>query len=272
MAIKKGICKNYGECDLADEHKIQEVDSADFVCEECGRPLFEEGIKTTPPTSGLLKKILIGVGCAAVLGGGTYALLGTGSDTPKAIKTEKITLSKSNGVLTIGSNDTLHVTIMPKEASPLLQWASNNTNVLTVNNGIVTAVGEGTALIGVQVQDNKEIKAFCKYTVKSNNDTQEPPTKQETNKKGEQQTSGNVTDMAVANGKYTGPIKNGKPHGLGTLVFTKSAVINNSDVKKRTAKPGESVQGQFVNGNFTIGKHYDAKGNLIESLNFGVAN
>ena len=39
MAIKKGVCKNYGECDLADERKIQEVDSADFVCEECGRPL-----------------------------------------------------------------------------------------------------------------------------------------------------------------------------------------------------------------------------------------
>lgn len=261
MAIKKGICKNFSECDLADEHKIQEVDSADFVCEECGKPLFECGTKTTSPQSGLLKKILIGVGCAAVLGGGTYALLGTGSDTPKPIKTEKITLSKSNGVLTIGSNDTLHVTILPKEASPLLQWESNNTNVLTVSNGIVTAVGEGTALIGVQVQDNKDIKAFCKYTVKD-----------ATGPEPGEPDDGYVNDMVVSNGKYTGQVKNGKPHGIGTLVFNKTAVINDSDIKNRTAKPRESVQGQFVNGNFTIGKHYDAKGNLIETLNFGVAN
>lgn len=268
MAIKKGICKNYGQCDLADEHKIQEVDSADFICEECSKPLFEYGTVTHPSQSGLLKKVLIGVGCAAVLvGGGVYAFLG--SDAPEKIAVESIRLSKSNGVLTIGSNDTLHVNILPEGASPSLKWASNDNNVLTVNNGIVTAVGEGTALIGVQVQDNKDIKAFCKYTVKSQ-DTQNPDPEPDPKPKGPN--NGYVNDMVVSNGKYTGQVKNGKPHGIGTLVFNKTAVINDSDVKKRTAKPGESIQGQFVNGKFTIGKHFDDKGNLIENLNLGVAN
>ena len=71
--------------------------------------------------------------------------------------------------------------------------------------------------------------------------------------------------------KYTGESKNGKPHGQGRLVYTKEHIINNHDIKKRTAKPGESVQGQFVNGEITIGKHFDANGNLIQALNFGVA-
>lgn len=267
MAIKKGVCKNYGQCDLADEHQIQEADSADFICEECGKPLFEHGTVTHPTQSGLLKKVLIGVGCAAVLGGGIYAFLGSGSTEDVTVKS--IRLSKSNGVLTIGNTDTLHVNILPEKASPLLKWASNDNNVITVNNGIVTAVGEGTAIIGVQAQDNKEIKAFCKYTVKSEEgDTKKP----KPDPKPKRQNDKYVNDMVVSNGKYTGQVKNGIPHGLGTLVFTKTAIINNSDVKKRTAKPGESIQGQFVDGKFTIGKHFDAKGDLIESLNLGVAN
>ena len=39
MALVKGICKNFGECDLADNKEIQEVDKTNFVCEECGKPL-----------------------------------------------------------------------------------------------------------------------------------------------------------------------------------------------------------------------------------------
>lgn len=265
MAIKKGICKNFGQCDFADEKKIQDADSANFICEFCEEPLYEY-VTPTKPSS--LKKILIGVGCAAVLaGGGVYAFLG--SDAPEKIAVESIRLSKSNGELTIGSNDTLHVNIHPEGASPSLKWASNDNNVLTVNNGIVTAVGEGTALVGVQVQDNKDIKAFCKYTVKPQ-DTQKPGPKPGPNPGGTD--GGYVNDMVVSNGKYTGQVKNGKPHGIGTLVFNKTAVINDSDIKNRTAKPGESVRGQFVNGKFTIGKHFDTKGKLIENLNIGVAN
>ena len=72
-------------------------------------------------------------------------------------------------------------------------------------------------------------------------------------------------------GTYTGASKNGKPHGVGRLVYSKAMVINSHDPKKRMAQPGESVQGEFVNGEITIGKHFDASGNLIQSLNFGVA-
>lgn len=286
MAIKKGVCKNYGECDLADERKIQEVDSADFVCEECGRPLSEcEGgnKKTTAPNP--KKKFLIaGIAGLAVIGGGIAAIFGlSGKDTPDGGTIKNVSLSKSQDSLVVGNNDTLKAFVSPIGVTSTLKWASSDTTVLKVENGIVTAVGEGNAKIGVQVQENKELKAFCSYTVTKADIIIEDsivtevedtiPSKPKENKKESLPSqNGNVTNMSVSNGKYTGPTKNGKPHGLGKLVFTRTAVINRSDSKQRTAQAGEYVQGQFVNGTFTIGKHYDAYGNLIQSLNFGVAN
>ena len=205
------------------------------------------------------------------------------SYSPLAALEFYVSLSKSQDSLVVGNNDTLKAFVSPIGVTSTLKWASSDTTVLKVENGIVTAVGEGNAKIGVQVQENKELKAFCSYTVTKADiiiedsivteveDTISSKPK-ENKKKSLSSQNGNVTNMSVANGKYTGPTKNGKPHGLGKLVFTRTAVINRSDSKQRTAQAGEYVQGQFVNGTFTIGKHYDAYGNLIQSLNFGVAN
>ena len=55
------------------------------------------------------------------------------------------------------------------------------------------------------------------------------------------------------------------------LEFTQEHIINSHDIQRRKAKPGEYIQGQFVNGEITIGKHFDANGKLIQALNFGVA-
>ena len=78
--------------------------------------------------------------------------------------------------------------------------------------------------------------------------------------------------LNLSYGKYTGQIKNGYPNGQGRLVYSRSRQINKYDSKGRTAQPGESVQGTFVNGFITIGKHYDASGNLIENLNIGTVD
>lgn len=289
--LKKGKCVNIGlPCSKALKKEIQEVDSLNFICPECGQPLVEvvgaggnkdqkgtneqknQRDSIRKPRKTFLQKygkvIGIGVGVLAIAGG-VCAFLGDGSDKPEQVLPDRISLSKSSGALVIGDRDTLSAAVSPEESSYTLFWASSNTDVLTVENGVVTAVGEGTASVGVRVQENKEIKAFCKYTIKKREGTggeNQPGTDPEP-------PESDVINMPVANGKYTGPVKNGKPHGYpGKLVFTRTAVINNSDVKKRTASPGEYIQGQFVNGVFTVGKHYDACGNLIESLNFGVAN
>lgn len=64
MAKKKGICRNVDGCDLAADKVVQEVESSNFVCEECGRPLhpLEEPKKKTklPLIAGIAAVALIG--------------------------------------------------------------------------------------------------------------------------------------------------------------------------------------------------------------------
>lgn len=78
--------------------------------------------------------------------------------------------------------------------------------------------------------------------------------------------------LRLSYGKYTGAIKNGYPHGQGKLTYTTSRQINRNDAKGRTADAGDYVIGEFYNGFVVYGKHYDAAGNLIGSLNFGVGS
>ncbi len=78
--------------------------------------------------------------------------------------------------------------------------------------------------------------------------------------------------LRLSYGKYTGAIKNGYPHGQGKLTYTTSRQINRNDMKGRIADAGDYVIGEFYNGFVVYGKHYDASGNLIGSLNFGVGS
>lgn len=281
------------------------------------------------------KKIAGSVAAAALLGGGAYFAFSGGG--------ESITLNKTTASVYAGDVDTLKATVKPEDAGYNLRWASNNPDVATVDNGIVTFHSTGEVKIGVQVNENKELKAFCDYTVDGDDtpptpanwikimdgnqslkvgetkqlsldcdpgDANEPVEWNSSNpdvvtveygkltavapgtakitaitktfkktdniqvvvKGGITSTDGDGTGtLNLAYGKYTGKTKNSKPHGEGRLVYTKEHVINSHDIKKRKAQPGESVQGQFVNGEITIGKHFDANGNLIQALNFGVA-
>ncbi len=87
MALQKGICKNFGECDLADQKEIQEVEKTNFVCEECGKPLFPVDAKPTGPGGGSSKlKMIIGGAVAAVvlIGGGTWYALSRDSKSEEA--------------------------------------------------------------------------------------------------------------------------------------------------------------------------------------------
>ncbi len=78
--------------------------------------------------------------------------------------------------------------------------------------------------------------------------------------------------LRLSYGKYSGSIKNGYPHGQGRLTYTRSRQINRNDVKGRMADAGDYIIGEFYNGFVVYGKHYDASGNLIGSLNFGVGS
>ena len=74
-----------------------------------------------------------------------------------------ITLSETTAKLEIGSTITLTATVSPENATePAVTWSSDNTAVATVEDGVVTAVGVGEAIITAKAG---EMTAECKVTV-----------------------------------------------------------------------------------------------------------
>ena len=79
------------------------------------------------------------------------------------IAVEGITLSETTAKLEIGSTITLTATVSPENATePAVTWSSDNTAVATVEDGVVTAVSVGEAIITAKAG---EMTAECKVTV-----------------------------------------------------------------------------------------------------------
>ena len=60
-------------------------------------------------------------------------------------------------------------------------------------------------------------------------------------------------------GKYTGDLKNGKPHGYGKITYTKSTKIVNS--KDFVANPGDTFEGEFRDGKISAQGYWIHDGN-----------
>lgn len=189
-----GRCTNImGKCSKALSKEIQEVDLANFVCSKCGKPLTKVNGTPTKPDKGegnkgikmpvkktfgekYGKMTMIIVAAIVAVIAGAYFLLSGGSSKPTKgeIPSTGISLSKSTGELVVGENDTLQATLSPDNATAQLKWATSDTTVLKVVDGVITALSPGKAKVGVQVVENKTLKAFCEYTV--NKKPNEPKT------------------------------------------------------------------------------------------------
>ena len=76
-----------------------------------------------------------------------------------------ITLNNSNIDLIKGNSKTLVANIIPNNATNKnVNWISSNNSVATVNNGVVTAIGKGQAIITVSINDGN-YKADCLVNV-----------------------------------------------------------------------------------------------------------
>lgn len=77
-----------------------------------------------------------------------------------------IELNKTELALASGESETLSVTYTPEDTTQkTLVWTSSDQTVATVENGLVKAVGKGSATITAKVADNEEITAVCAVTV-----------------------------------------------------------------------------------------------------------
>ena len=94
--------------------------------------------------------------------GGTITGTVTGGVT---YKVTGVSLDKDSLTLEAGKSDTLTATVTPDNATnQAVTWTSSNTSVATVENGVVTAVSAGEAIITVTTADGGKTDA-CKVTV-----------------------------------------------------------------------------------------------------------
>lgn len=163
--VVKYRCMNFGVCAKADANEVIEIPAIDTLggippCPCCKQNTLQELPHTTtklPLYAG------IGVAALAVLGGGGYGVYSLmKSPTPK-----DIVLNHTEKTLMVGDMDTLRATISPDGCEGTLIWKESKDGTLTVSNdGIVTAVKEGTGKVRVILEGADGIKAVCEYTIK----------------------------------------------------------------------------------------------------------
>lgn len=96
---------------------------------------------------------------------------------PVKVQVTDIRLGKTQLSLNIGGQEKLTAEILPEEAAdtPLI-WKSDHEEVATVDsNGVVTATGEGTAVITVMAEDESEVTAQCTVQVSKKPDKPDDP-------------------------------------------------------------------------------------------------
>lgn len=154
------------KCSKAINKEIQEADLANFVCAECGKPLIKVNV---PPRSWWEqhgKQVMIGAAAVAIIGIAIIFLMK--KEDPTDIPPTKISISKDRSEIFVGETDTIQAILSPDGVTAQLKWATSDTTIIKVVDGVVTAVSPGTAKVGVQVMENKQLKDFCEYTVKEN--------------------------------------------------------------------------------------------------------
>lgn len=173
--MAKGRCVNITLCSKAKNKEIQEADIANFVCAECGKPLMKVNVTPPPPPPPGSwwkrhgKQVMIGAAAVAIIGIAIIFLMKKEEpkkEEPTGVPPTNISLSKDRSKIFVGETDTLQAILGPEGATAQLKWATSDTTIIKVVDGVVTAVSHGTAKVGVQVVENKELKAFCEYTVK----------------------------------------------------------------------------------------------------------
>lgn len=167
----------------------------------------------------------------------------------------KMALGKENCELMVHQADTLLVTFTPEGEELPVTYASDDESVAVVTSkGVVNALREGTAHVTVTAQPKRgePLVAVCEYVVKK-----EPEVKMNGNDNNNEVSNNLNLGFAI----YKGDVKNGKPHGNGTMTFKKRQLIPGTyDVQ---AYPGEQVIGVWRDGNINLGTLYQTNGNQV---------
>ena len=132
----------------------------------------------------------------------------------------KVAISSKTATLTVGETLTLSSAV-PSGANPEVTWSTSDQRVATVAEGVVTAVGAGSAVITVKTVNGK--KAQCKVTV-------EPSTRDEWEDEDDEPVSGDekyIIDIS----KYDGNIDFDRLAPHVSLVIARASCGTQMDTK-----------------------------------------
>lgn len=214
-----GMCLN-DSCEKSKNHeRIEIVGRKDFVCPECGKPLKE----CPPPTSTPWGKYVAIAAAVLVLGGGgAYFALSGNEKSAKSLATDQTPETTEKTAV-----DSAAVAQAEKDTMPAATPATTD-----------NAPTEQTE------PAKPEEKVNTPKTVEKAKGTGTTKNPQPINRP--------YGTVRVAYGSYTGDLRNGKPHGHGTVKFSTTYTINSSIV----AHAGDSYEGEFRDGRISGGPGY----------------
>lgn len=228
---RKGICKNVGVCSKANKVQIITDDEAEFKCPECGEPLEE--VKEEPiveKKKSPLPVIIAALVALALIGGGLFFFLGGSSNEETPV--EPAVADTTSVVAPEPETIVKTDTVVVRDTV-----VQNNTTTISEKTSTKTVVSE-TAAKPAAEKPSKPASA-----------------------------SGSVN---LGYAKFSGPVKNGKPNGMGTMRFTSSHIIDSRDSKGRVAEAGDYVTGEWKDGKLVQGRWFGSDGNVKGSLMIGM--
>lgn len=209
MAKIKGVCHNYEGCDMASEKVVQEVEKSNFVCQECGKPLYPVKQPPQPWWKKHQRELTLGAGVLIIGGGITGGILAFSGDKeepakePEKVQTEQVDSTKVDSVVA-----------QPQAEEPKAEKPKAEEPKVDVPKAKQPAGGNSAA---------------------------------------------SSTSKNLGYGKYEGAMKNGQPHGTGTIYYTtRHQVVPSKDIY---AESGDYVTGSFRDGMLMSGQLHRKDGN-----------
>ena len=204
MAKIKGVCHNYEGCDMASEKVVQEVEKSNFVCQECGKPLYPVKQQTQPWWKKHQRELTLGAGVLIIGGGITGGILAFGGDKEEPVKEPAIVQPEP-----VDSTKVDSVVAQPQAEKP-------------------------------KAEEPKVDVPKAKQPAGGNS-------------------AASSTSKNLGYGKYEGAMKNGQPHGTGTIYYTtRHQVVPSKDIY---AESGDYVTGSFRDGMLMSGQLHRKDGN-----------
>lgn len=239
--MKQGRCSNYGGCSKADSGEIIEVDEFDdFICPECGHDLQVSLQPVTAPkkipaktpkapsdSKGGKTKLFIIIGAVVAIGiiaAIVLALLD--SDKQNKVADSVAAEATADDDLDMYKDEDF------SEDEPFEIEEAEPVEAEVVQMGKVPVEPVSEEKMGIRVEEPKQEKVAPVQT----------------------------SSHKLSYGTWSGAMKNGKPHGAGTMTYSTSCVIDARDSKGRVAEPGEYVVGEWDNGNLIQGRWFKNDG------------